>query len=157
VALQGLGQPEVAVPDCQIDARRNEIYVVAFELHPVCGLQNLHRRVAGQQIDHEALVLWIEMLDQHEGHATIGWQRFEELPEGVETTGRGPQCNDREINTTAPSQYVIARLRPGLAGLSRASSCHCPGFREPWFPSGNTRRVLSSYHDSSMGATLSVA
>ena len=90
MALQGFGQPEGAVLDCQIGAGRNEIDVVALELHPVCRLQNLHRRVAGQQIDHHALVLRIEMLDQHEGHAAVGRQRVEELLEGVEATCRSP-------------------------------------------------------------------
>ena len=64
--------------------------MVALELHPVCRLQNFHRRVTGQQIDHHALVLWIEMLDQHEGHAAVGRQRVEELLEGVEAACRGP-------------------------------------------------------------------
>jgi hypothetical protein len=91
-------EPEDAVPDRQISARRNEIDVVAFERHPVRGLQHLHRRVASQQIDHHALVLGIEMLDQHEGHAVGGRHGVEQLLEGVEATCRRPQCNDREIN-----------------------------------------------------------
>ena len=79
VTLQGLGQPEKAVPDCQGGARWNEIHMVAFGPHPIRHLQNSHRGVTGQQIDHHALVIWIEMLDQHEGHAAVGWQRLEEL------------------------------------------------------------------------------
>jgi len=31
-------------------------------------------------------------------------------------------------------RHVTTRLRPGLAGLSRTASCHCPGFREPLVP-----------------------
>ena len=134
VTLQGLGQPEDAVPDCQIGARWNEIHVVALELHPVRRLQNLHRRVTGQQIDHHALVLWIEMLDQHEGHAAVGRQRVEELLEGVEAACRSPERNNREIHTLALRQRAPVRLRPRLAGLWRPASCHCFGFREPWFP-----------------------
>ena len=137
MALQGFGEAEGAALDCQIGARRNEIHVVALELHPVCRLQNFHRRVAGQQIDHHALVRWIEMLDQHKGHAAVGRQGVEELLEGVEAACRGPQCNDREINTRALRQRAPVRLRPGLAGLWRPASCHRFGFREPWFPSGN--------------------
>ena len=83
--------------------------MVAFERHPVRGLQNLHRRVASQQIDHHALVLRIEMLDQHEGHAVVGWRGVEELLEGVETPGRSPQCNDREIEARVLRQHVTAR------------------------------------------------
>ena len=117
VALQGLGEAEGAALDCQIGARWNEIYAVARELHPVCRLQNLHWRVASEQIDHQALVRRIEMLDQHEGHAAVGRQRVEELLEGVQTTGRGPQCNDREVNTRRLRRRAPVRLRSGLAGL----------------------------------------
>jgi hypothetical protein len=46
--------------------------------------------MAGQQIGHHTLVLWIEMLDQHEGHAAVGRQGVEDLLEGVETTCRSP-------------------------------------------------------------------
>jgi hypothetical protein len=53
-----------------------------------------------------------------------------------------------------PCQRVIARLRPGLAGLSRTSSCHCLGFREPRFPSGEQAELGSSYHNGSIGATI---
>ena len=136
VALQGFGEPESALSNCQIGPRRNEIHVVALEAHPVCSLQHLHRRVTGQQIDHQALVLWIEMLDQHEGHAAVSRQRVEKPPEGVETTCRGPKSDDWEVNSAARRECVPVRLRPGLAGLSRASSRHCLGFREPWFQEG---------------------
>jgi hypothetical protein len=108
--------------------------VVALELHPVCSLQNFHRRVTGQQIDHHALVLWIEMLDQHEGHAAAGWQRIEELLERVEAARRSPEPHNREIDTLAFCKCAPVRLRPGLAGLWRATYCHCFGFRGPWFP-----------------------
>jgi hypothetical protein len=91
--------------------------VVAREQHAVCRLQNLHWRVACEQIDHQALVRRIEMLDQHEGHAAVGRQRVEELLEGVQTTGRGPQCNNREINARPLRRRALVRLRPCLAGL----------------------------------------
>jgi hypothetical protein len=81
--------------------------------------------MASQQIGHHALVLRIEMLDQHEGHTAIARQGVEELLEGVETTGRGPHCDNRKINTFGLRQRALVRLRPGLAGLSRTSSCHC--------------------------------
>ena len=74
--------------------------MVAFGLHPVRRLQNCHRGVTGQQIDHHALMIWIEMLDQHEGHAAVGWQRLEEPFEGVETPCRSPKRNNRKIHTS---------------------------------------------------------
>src|SRR6185295_3639097 len=38
MTLPGFGEPEGAVLDCQIGARRNEIHAVARELHPICRL-----------------------------------------------------------------------------------------------------------------------
>ena len=58
----------------------------------------------------------IEMLDQHEGHAAVGGQGIEEPLEGVETTRRSSQCDDREINTRALRRRAPVRQRPGLAG-----------------------------------------
>ena len=87
VALHGLGQAQAAVVDRQRRARRDEINVLAFDPDAVDHLLDLHRGVAGQQIDHQAFVLGIEMLDQHERHAGAGRQRIEEFPEGFEPSG----------------------------------------------------------------------
>ena len=111
--------------------------MVARERHPVRRLQHLHWRVASEQIDHQALMRRIEMLDQDEGHAAVGRQGVKKLLEGVETTGRGPQSNDWEIHTRALGQRAPIRLLPRLAGLYRPATRHDFGFREPGFPSGN--------------------
>ena len=57
------------------------------------------------------------MLDQHEGHAAVGGQGIEDLLEGVETTRRSSQCDDREIKSLRAS---AARARSTAAGSGRA-------------------------------------
>ena len=81
----------------EIDAGRNDIDALAFDRHSVGRLQDRHRRVAGEQVDHHAVVARVEVLDEDEGHAVIGGQRAEQLPAGVEAAGRGADRHDREI------------------------------------------------------------
>src|SRR4029078_8971836 len=102
----------------------NDIDTVALGLHPIRHLQNRHRGVTGQQIDHHALVIWIEMLDQHEGHAAVGRKRLEETFEGVETPCRSPKRNNWEIHTSALRQDTPVRLRSRRARRWGPASCH---------------------------------
>ena len=135
VALPRFGEPQAPSADREIGTRRNEIDMLALERHPVCCLLHLHRRMAGQQIDHHALVRRIEMLDQNEGHAGVGRERVEEPPEGIEAAGRGAEPDDREINTSVRASAMRARsaaawpasraLRPVIVFVLRK-----PGF--PW-------------------------
>ena len=70
--------------------------MLAFERHPVCGLLYLHRRMAGQQINHHARMRRIEVLDQNERHAGAGREGSEQPPGRVEAAGRGAEPDDRE-------------------------------------------------------------
>jgi hypothetical protein len=98
-------------------------------------------------------VFWIEMLDQHKGHAAARRQASEQLPECVEAVCGGSESNDGEIDTRVPWKRVLVRLRPGLAGLSRPSCCHCRGFRESGFHEGNACDPIPSYHKRCTGKT----
>ena len=96
VTLARLRKAQGAGLDREIGTRWNEIDMLALELHPVDRLLYLHRRMAGQQIDHHARMRRIEMLDQNEGHAGAGRERNKQPPEGVEAAGRGAEPDDRE-------------------------------------------------------------
>jgi hypothetical protein len=48
--------------------------VFPLDRHTIGRLQHGHWCVAGQQVNHHAFVGGIEVLDQDEGHAVIGWQ-----------------------------------------------------------------------------------
>jgi hypothetical protein len=47
----------------------------ALDRHTIGRLHDGHCRVARQQIHHHAFMGRIEVLDQDERHAAIGWQR----------------------------------------------------------------------------------
>ena len=86
-----------APADGKIGAGRNDIEVVARELHAVGGLDHGHRGVAGEQVDHHAFVGRIEMLDQDEGHADARRQRVDKLAARIEAAGGGADADHREI------------------------------------------------------------
>ena len=56
---------------------------------------NTHRGVAGDDRDQGALVVGIKMLNQHEGHAGVGWHLREKHLEGIDTARRGAEANDQ--------------------------------------------------------------
>ena len=65
-----LRKPQRAlVVDREIDARRNDIDALAFDRHSVGRQQDRHRRMAGKQIHHHAVVARVEVLHDDEGHA----------------------------------------------------------------------------------------
>ena len=128
VTLPRFREAEGTALDREIGTRRNEIDMLALERHPVCCLLYLHRRMAGQQIDHHARMRRIEMLDQNEGHAGAGRERGEQPPEGIEAARRGAEPNDREAVSCgwreALSRRMPARRRASRCGLSRTLSLH---------------------------------
>ena len=55
---------------------------------PSVGLDDRHGRVPGEQLDHQAFVLGVEMGDEDEGDTAVRGHGGEELLEGVEPAGR---------------------------------------------------------------------
>ena len=93
--------------DREIDARRNDIDALAFDLHSVGRQQNRHRRMARKQIDHHAVVARVEVLHDDEGHAIDRWNRVQEFPACVEAAGRGADRDDRKITTAAREERTL--------------------------------------------------
>ncbi len=108
----------------QIGAGRNDIDALALDRHAVGRLHDRHRRVAGQQVDHHAVVARIEVLDDDEGHAVIGRQRVEQLPARIEAAGRGADRDDRKIGAAAGGQGPPNPMRPLRLALLRTTSRH---------------------------------
>ncbi len=96
VALPRFRELQGTAADREIGTRRNEIDMLALERHPVRCLLYLHRRMAGQQLDHHARMRRIEMLDQNEGHTGAGRERGEQPAEGIKAARRGAEPDDRE-------------------------------------------------------------
>lgn len=79
------------VADGEIDARWNDIEMIAFDAHPVDGLKDRHRRMFGQQIDHHAVMGRIEMLNQDECDSAPIWAPpIRPPPIWAATIGGGP-------------------------------------------------------------------
>ncbi len=87
VTLLRLRQPQGAGLDREIRPRRNDIEMLALDLHAVRRLADFHRRMAGQQLDQHAFMGRIEVLDQNEGEAGAGGQRVQKHPARVEPPG----------------------------------------------------------------------
>ncbi len=96
VALSRFRKAQGTVADREIGPRRNKVDMLALERHPICCLLYLHRRMAGQQINHHARMRRIEVLDQNKRHAAVGREGSEQPPGGIEATGRGAEPGDRK-------------------------------------------------------------
>src|SRR5580693_372468 len=94
--------------------------MLALDRHPVCCVQYLHRRMAGEQIDHHADMCRIEMLDQDERHAGAGRKGGEQPPERIEATRRGAEPYDREA-LSCGWREALSRRMPARRGASRCS------------------------------------
>jgi len=67
---------------------------VRLDAHPVDDFNDWHRGRAGQDADHQAVVMGLEMLNQHEGQAGVGWHRGDQVDESIQPPGRGTDSND---------------------------------------------------------------
>ena len=138
VADLRLGEMQSAAADREVAAGRDDIQVLARDRHPLCRLPYRHRGVAGQQIDHQAFVVRIEMLDHDERHAGARRQRAQQLAAGVEPAGGRADGDHREILLGS------RRCRHGHGAAGR----RCPrGFG----PVGTTSRHLTGFLDVPLG------
>ncbi len=68
--------------------------------------------MTGQQVYHHAFMVWIEMLDQNEGHAASRGQRVREHPARLQAAGRGAYFQPPESS----------RARKGVRGPVRSAA-----------------------------------
>ena len=71
--------------------------MLALHRHPIGRLQDCHLGMAGQQLDHQARMSRIEMLNQDERHPDIGGQRVEEATECVEAARGRAKRDDQKV------------------------------------------------------------
>ena len=86
-------QPEHVALDGHLRIRRNHIDVIALDVHSVDDCEDAIRGRTGENVDEHAVVVRIEMLDEHESESGIDRKRREEIDESVETSGR---CADAD-------------------------------------------------------------
>lgn len=94
VAGLRLRYAQQAAVDRKIGAGGNDVEVIGLNRHAVGRLLYRHRRMVGEQIDHQAFMRRIEVLHQDEGHAAILGQRGNQLAASVEPAGGSPDADD---------------------------------------------------------------
>ena len=72
-------------------------------------------------------MMWVEMLHEHEGHASFGWHGAQQLAECLKAPGRGADRDNRERGVTVPvaGTAVLLGYKPVFrldsSGLRRLS------------------------------------
>ena len=81
---------------------------------PVLDLAHRQRSGFCQQLGQDALVLRVEVRDQHEGHAGVNRQTREQLLERFEAAGGGPDADHRDQFVSDLLTFGALCLRVGL-------------------------------------------
>ena len=87
-------QRERAVEDAGVGVGRDDVDVIALDGHAVADLDHRHRRRAAQCLRQKAVVLRVEVLNEHEGHTRIDRQAGEQLAECFEAAGGSADADD---------------------------------------------------------------
>lgn len=90
-----------ALDDAQVRIAWNDVDVIRLDRLVVLDFAHRKRRGASENLHERALVLWIEMLHEHEPQAGVEWQRPEKLRERLEPPGRGADADDRKERACA--------------------------------------------------------
>ena len=96
--LGGLEQLQRAVEERQVMPRRNDVDAVGAHDHAILDFEDRQARVAANEVGEDALVIRVEVLHQHEGHAGIGGggHASKERLEGGEAAGGCANADDGE-------------------------------------------------------------
>ena len=121
----GFEQLQRAVEERHVAARRDDVGAVRAHDHPVFDLEDLHARVAPDQLGQQALVVRCEVLHEHERHARIrvrGHAGKKRLECG-EPTGRRADADNRKTGSGrhiagAPLRLFTRRKFFGAGGFS---------------------------------------
>ena len=85
---------EIPVADSQGLVGRNYINAIRFDGYAFGNLRHRHTGGIGEQPGEQALVLGVQMLDQHKRHAGFRRQRLQQAPEGFQASGRCSHPHD---------------------------------------------------------------
>jgi hypothetical protein len=107
-SLRGEVQPPVLYRE--VLAGRNDVNVVGLDLRAVGGLGDGQGGAGLEQVGQFTLVVGVQVLHEHERHAGILRERFEERLHGPQPARAGPDADDGE------GQILALRLRSGGAG-----------------------------------------
>jgi hypothetical protein len=95
-SLGGRREAQQPVLDGQVLVRGDHVDVAGPRAHAVFDLRDGQGAAAREHVDHQALVIGVEVLDDHVGGGDLGIGVGEQDAERVEAAGRGPDADDRE-------------------------------------------------------------
>src|SRR5512133_3154080 len=75
---------------------RNGVNVVGFDAEIIGDLLDRHRRHPSEELRKGALVLGVEVLDEHKPHASVGRQMLQQLREGLQPAGGSADADEGE-------------------------------------------------------------
>ena len=101
---------------------RGDVDVVGLDRRVPSDLGDRQAASLRQQVGQDALVAGVQVLHQHEGHAGVGRQRSEKLPERVQPAGGGPHADDGEITSRRTGLAFVRLARHGLGRRTRPRS-----------------------------------
>ncbi len=85
--------------------------MVRLDAHSVDDFDDWRRGRAAQDADQQAVAMGLEMLNQHEGQAGIGWHRGDQVDESIQPPGRGTDSND--AHSLMQGRQCRCRTTPG--------------------------------------------
>ena len=97
--LAAIGRPrhemQLAVQDLEMHAGRNHVDVVRLDPHAVRGVDDLERRLCGEEFGKRARMLRRQVQDEDEGDIGLWRDVLEDAREGLESAGRRADRDDR--------------------------------------------------------------
>ena len=88
---------EAPIHERHVSGGRRHVNRVRFERHTGLDLSHPHPCRSGEDAGKHALVLGIQVLDEHEAHPCIRRQMSEQLCEGLETARRCADPDNRKV------------------------------------------------------------
>ncbi len=135
--LQRLAEPEGPVFDGERAARADDVHVVRLDRGAILHLLHRHGGALGEDIDHHAVALRRQVLDQHEGHAAVRRMALKNsvyaskppADAPMPTTGNGKRGACSPSTGSASRSGWSSGCGPSVAGCGGFPSdiqCSCP-------------------------------
>jgi hypothetical protein len=123
LAVVDVSKQQLAMKDAQYLAWRDEVDRVGLDVHPLLGPAHRHGGSLRQKFDHQALVVWRQVLNHDEGAAGVDRRGGKEGFECFEATGRGADTD--KIGGGAGCGYFVEGWVVAHEEEGRLATAHC--------------------------------
>ena len=124
--LRTRGQLERPGCDDKIDVGRHDVYMVGFHSHAIGRLTDWHGGGSRKNLRQQAVVIWIEMLNEYDGESSVVWQIAEQQLENFQSARGGSDADNRNDRLAGmdrsghfpdgAAKVFRFHLRPDIAG-----------------------------------------